>query len=76
MWLSVTDNGPGIAPAQRQALRQRGVQGAGGVRLGLGAGLGLSIVERYAQLMGAELRLEDGPNGQGLSAIVVFPLIA
>ena len=73
VWLSVTDNGPGIAPAQRQALRQRGAQGPGGVRLGLGAGLGLSIVERYARLMRAELRLEDGPNGEGLSAIVVFP---
>jgi two-component system sensor histidine kinase TctE len=73
VWLSVTDNGPGIAPAQRQALRQRGAQGPGGVRLGVGAGLGLSIVERYAQLMRAELRLEDGPNGEGLSAIVVFP---
>ncbi len=76
VWLSVTDNGPGIAPAQRQALRQRGAQGPGAVQLGLGAGLGLSIVERYAQLMRAELRLEDGPNGEGLSAIVVFPLIA
>ena len=73
VWLSVTDNGCGIAPAEREALRQRGTQGAGGVRLGLGAGLGLSIVDRYARLMRAELRLNDGPNGQGLSASVVFP---
>ncbi|CAN5122801.1 sensor histidine kinase [soil metagenome] len=76
VWLSVTDNGPGIAPAQREALRQRGVQGASGQRLGLGAGLGLAIVDRYAQLMRAELRLDSGKDGRGLRASVVFPLSA
>jgi two-component system sensor histidine kinase TctE len=74
VWLSVTDNGPGIAPEQREELRQRGVQGAGGQRLGLGAGLGLAIVDRYAQLMRAELRLDSGPDGRGLRASVVFAL--
>ncbi|GAO25767.1 integral membrane sensor signal transduction histidine kinase [Alicycliphilus sp. B1] len=46
--LSVLDNGPGIAPVQRQQLQQRWVQGRDGERLGQGAGLGLGIVARYA----------------------------
>ncbi|WP_233151814.1 sensor histidine kinase [Pelomonas sp. KK5] len=71
--LSVTDNGPGIAPNQRTALRLRWAQGSAHQRLGVGAGLGLSIVERYAELMQARLSLDDGPQGQGLRASVLFP---
>ena len=66
--LSVTDNGPGIDPAQADRLLQRGVQGAGGLAMGLGAGLGLSIVRRYAQLLGATLSLEPAAQGRGLTA--------
>ena len=73
--LSVTDNGPGIAPDQRAALRLRWAQGAGKQRLGVGAGLGLSIVERYAKLMNASLTLGGGPNGQGLCVSVRFPAV-
>ena len=71
--LSVTDNGPGIAPNQRTSLRLRWAQGEGKQRLGVGAGLGLAIVERYAGLMQASFSLDGGPNGQGLRASVVFP---
>ncbi|MGS0758853.1 ATP-binding protein, partial [Roseateles sp. GG27B] len=53
--LSVTDNGVGIADAQRLSLTHRWVQGAPAQALGQGAGLGLSIVDRYARLMGARL---------------------
>jgi len=71
--LSVTDNGPGIEPGQRTALRLRWKQGADNQRLGLGAGLGLSIVDRYAQLMRATLTLDSGPGGAGLRVSVLFP---
>ena len=74
--LSVTDNGPGIAPSQRTALRLRWTQGADNQRLGLGAGLGLSIVDRYAQLMRATLTLDSGPGGVGLRVSVLFPRLA
>ncbi|MGS0754490.1 sensor histidine kinase [Roseateles sp. GG27B] len=58
--LSVTDNGVGIADAQRLSLTHRWVQGAPAQALGQGAGLGLSIVDRYARLMGARLTLGTG----------------
>lgn len=70
--LSVLDNGPGIAPARRQQLQQRWVQGREGERLGQGAGLGLGIVMRYAELLGAHLELVPGPQGRGLCARLVL----
>lgn len=71
--LCVSDNGPGIAPAEQQAVRQRWAQGGAAPVLGEGAGLGLSIVERYAGLLGARLSLQPGPEGRGLCACLIFP---
>ena len=70
--LSVVDNGPGIPEAQRTDLLQRWAQGREGERLGQGAGLGLAIVARYAELLGARLALGTGPDGQGLRVGLVF----
>lgn len=72
--LSVTDNGPGLGTAQAGELTQRWMQGAQGHQLGQGAGLGLAIVRRYAQLLNAQFSLEPGAAGRGLSARVRFPL--
>ncbi|CAN7455335.1 sensor histidine kinase N-terminal domain-containing protein [Acidovorax sp. LjRoot74] len=72
--LRVTDNGPGLEDtALALQLQQRWAQGDQGLRLGQGAGLGLSIVARYAQLMGGQLELAAAP-GTGLSASVWLPL--
>jgi len=70
--LSVIDNGPGLAPQERQRLLRRWAQGPKGERLGEGAGLGLAIVARYAELLHARFELADGRDGQGLRASVVF----
>lgn len=70
--LAVVDDGPGIPEMARRALLQRWSQGVDGQRLGQGAGLGLSIVARYAQLLGAQLLLEDAPPPGGLRAALVF----
>jgi two-component system sensor histidine kinase TctE len=70
--LSVTDNGPGLSEEECEKLLARGVQGYAGRSLGRGLGLGLSIVTRYAQLLGAEFRLRRPPGGQGLQAQVLF----
>jgi two-component system, OmpR family, sensor histidine kinase TctE len=70
--LSVIDNGPGISADEARSLLRRGVQGAEGKRLGLGAGLGLSIVNRYAELLGAAFSLGNAAEGPGLCATVVF----
>ena len=66
--LSVIDDGPGIPLEAQRDLMQRWAQGPAGQKLGQGAGLGLSIVARYAELLGAELRLEAAePSGLRVS---------
>jgi two-component system sensor histidine kinase TctE len=71
--LAVCDDGPGLGEAQRESLKGRWRQGRDGTRLGVGAGLGLAIVQRYAALMHADFRLDAGPGGRGLRASVAYP---
>jgi two-component system, OmpR family, osmolarity sensor histidine kinase EnvZ len=72
LWVDVTDQGPGIAPAEAEALKQpfRRKQAA---RDGApGAGLGLAIVDRLARLHGGRLELlVNSPCG--LRARLVLP---
>lgn len=70
--LSVTDNGPGLATTEVEPLKHRWVQGEPGQRVGEGVGLGLAIVTRYAELLGARLTLENTAEG-GLRAVVALP---
>lgn len=75
--LSVTDNGPGLAPQQAEQLRMRWALGAAGQQLGAGVGLGLAIVSRYAELLGARLALDaaaESKQSPGLRASVTFKL--
>ncbi len=71
--LTVTDNGPGVAPALRSQLSARFVRGE---VEGEGCGLGLSIVSRIAALSRAQLELGDGlprtDGGHGLAATLRF----
>jgi len=70
--LSVTDNGPGLSAPEAERLRSRWTLGAAGQRLGEGAGLGLAIVSRYAELLDARFSLEPADGGPGLRASVTF----
>jgi two-component system sensor histidine kinase TctE len=70
--LSVTDNGPGLATTDVEPLKQRWVQGEPGQRVGEGVGLGLAIVTRYAELLGARLALANTDEG-GLRAVIELP---
>lgn len=70
--LAVLDNGPGVEAASAPELLARWQQGADGRRLGQGAGLGLAIVQRYAELLGARFELGRGPGGQGARAALCF----
>ena len=69
--IDVIDNGPGIPPERRAAVFARVHREASG---GDGYGLGLSIVQRAAQLHNATIELLDAPSGQGLRVRVVMPL--
>ncbi len=70
--MSVIDNGSGLAAGDAARLMRRGVQGEAGVRLAFGAGLGLAIVARYAELLKARFVIEPGEGGTGLCARVDF----
>ncbi|WP_417792516.1 ATP-binding protein [Stutzerimonas xanthomarina] len=70
LFLEVADSGPGIAPELRAQLFERFVR----LGDGQGAGLGLSIVARIAELHGATVELLDSALG-GLRAVVRIPRI-
>jgi two-component system sensor histidine kinase QseC len=73
-WLQVADDGPGVAPEEREKVFQRFHRGAGEQAAGVvGSGLGLSIVQRIADLHGARIVLHDGLNGRGLTVRIEFP---
>ncbi|MCQ4301965.1 ATP-binding protein [Pseudomonas songnenensis] len=66
--LAVDDSGPGISTELRPQLFERFFRLGGGQ----GAGLGLSIVARIAELHGASVELLDSPLG-GLRVLVRLP---
>lgn len=67
----VADDGPGIAPEDRERSTERFVR-LDPSRSGKGAGLGLSLVAAVARLHGGSLVLGDA--GPGLQAELVLPL--
>ena len=69
--LTVSDNGPGIPPAERERVFDRFYRRAGTAPPG--SGLGLSIVTTIAAGHGATIALTDGPSGKGLTVTVSFP---
>lgn len=69
--LSITDQGPGIAPEDRERVFEKFE------RLGrndvVGSGLGLYISRRLARAMGGDIVIESGENGQGARFILSLP---
>jgi two-component system OmpR family sensor kinase len=70
-FLRVRDNGPGVAPEHRSRLFDRFFRPDGNEVWG--CGLGLSIVRNIANHHQADIRLDDGEHGKGLSITVIFP---
>lgn len=68
--LSVADNGPGIPAAERDKVFQRFYRGRDVTQPG--SGLGLSIVQRIAELHNAHIALGESTLG-GLQVEVIFP---
>jgi two-component system, OmpR family, sensor histidine kinase QseC len=72
--IEVIDNGPGIPAERRASVFARFHREASSS--GDGYGLGLSIVQRAAQLHDATIELLDGPSGCGLRVRVTMPMFA
>jgi len=70
--LSVSDDGPGIAPAERERVLERFYRVVS--QSEPGTGLGLTICQRIAELHRTRLSLSDGLHGQGLAVAVVLAL--
>lgn len=68
--LAVSDDGPGIAPDQRQRVFERFYRIA--QQSQPGTGLGLAICKRVADLHQATLTLSDGLQGRGLTVRLHF----
>jgi two-component system sensor histidine kinase QseC len=66
--ITVTDEGPGIAPEARAKVGQRFYRVLG--TDASGSGLGLSIARRIAEIHGGRISLADNPAGRGLRVSV------
>ncbi len=69
--LTVSDDGPGVPPLERDAVFQRFTRGKESI-LG-GSGLGLALVRESVVGLGGSAQAEDSPLG-GLSVLVRMPL--
>lgn len=70
--LTVSDNGRGMKAGESEKARQRFYRGAAADASG--SGLGLSIVNRIAELHGGTLDISAGPSHRGVSLRVRLPL--
>lgn len=72
-WIAVLDNGAGVAVGERERIFDRFHRGADELAQdATGSGLGLSIVQRIADLHGARIELDQGLDGVGLGVRVIF----
>jgi two-component system sensor histidine kinase KdpD len=67
---AVADRGPGIDPADRERIFEPFVRGAGPPDVG-GAGLGLPIARRSAELQGGEVRCAPRPGGGSVFTLLL-----
>ena len=67
--IAVDDDGPGIEPAMREAVMQRGIRADEAAQ---GSGLGLAIVRDLAEIHGGSISLEESPMG-GVRARLTLP---
>lgn len=70
VFLEVEDDGPGIAPAERQRVLERFYRVKG--TQGEGNGLGLAIADEIARAHHGHLELQSGADGRGLKVSLAF----
>ena len=71
--LEVSDQGPGIEPADQQRIFERFEQGSAGAPDTGGFGLGLYIVREVATAHGGSVEVHSRP-GQGATFLVKLPM--
>jgi signal transduction histidine kinase len=71
--LAVRDDGPGIAPQERERVFERFYRTPGTVASG--TGLGLAIVRKIVQAHRASIAFADGLNGRGIGIVVTMPIL-
>jgi signal transduction histidine kinase len=66
VWIAVEDDGPGVAPEERELIFERFARGgvAGRRSSSDGAGLGLALVDEHVRLHGGRIWVEDRADGQ------------
>jgi signal transduction histidine kinase len=69
--ITITDDGPGIPAADREAMKERFARGPN--PRSHGSGLGLALTQQQADLHRGTLTLTDAP-GSGLRAILALPI--
>lgn len=70
--LIISDNGPGIAPDDRESIFAMFQRGPGEVGTSDGLGVGLSVVRRIVELHYGEIKVESTP-GEGTRFIITLP---
>ena len=71
--IKITDSGPGIPEPLREQVFERFFR-AHAEGNDSGTGLGLAIAKRAAERLSVRVQLQDGPRGDGLTALVEFPI--
>jgi len=75
--IEVTDDGPGIVPAERERVFDRFYRiDKGRAESAGGTGLGLAIARRAIERAGGSIGFVDPPPGRGARCRIVFPVAA
>jgi two-component system, OmpR family, sensor histidine kinase KdpD len=74
LWLSVTDQGPGIEPQLRERVFDMFITGGEGDRGRHGSGLGLAICRGMLGAHAGTVVAEPGPEGRGTRIVMRLPL--
>lgn len=72
--INVSDNGPGIAPDERERVFDRFYRALG--TKAQGHGLGLAIVKRIVEIHHGTICVEDGLDGKGTTMRITLPLLS
>jgi signal transduction histidine kinase len=73
IWLSVSDQGPGIPPEEQAHLFERFYSGSKRTRQSGGLGIGLYVVQRIVEEHGGQVTIKSKP-GQGSRFTVILPM--